>query len=250
MKAHAERRSDPAPRGRRMPQARLRAHAGAARTAASDEAALVVIQKHAATRLHYDFRSRSAGAVSWAVPRAELRPAEKRMAVHVEDHPSTTFFRGHIPPKQYGAGHVIVWDRGTGSGRRSRQAWPTASWSSGACEKLAGLWSSCASASRAIGRTRGCFSKEDEWASRVGYDVVTALPDSVITSRLDAGRREKPGGSAAARSLGDDAPVAHDALKGASRRPACQRLAATRPLSKPCRPAATGCARSSSTAIA
>ncbi len=164
-----------------------------------------VVQKHAARRLHYDFRLELDGALaSWAVPKGpSLDPQVKRMAVHVEDHPlEYADFEGTIPPKQYGAGTVIVWDRGTWIPEGD----PRAGYRDGKLkfelrgEKLRGRWTLVRMHGHGDERQEPwLLIKERDGFARPedDYSIVDALPGSVLqaheeTSSMPAQARRAP----------------------------------------------------------
>ncbi len=158
-----------------------------------------VIQKHWASHLHYDFRLELDGVLlSWAVPKGpSYDPQVKRMAIHVEDHPvSYGGFEGRIPEKQYGAGAVIVWDRGTwtpvGDARDGMAQGKLVFELHG--EKLAGFWELVRIAKPGDRQEAWLlFKKRDERArGSAEYDVVTALPDSVIDKPLGLAETREP----------------------------------------------------------
>src|SRR5258706_513268 len=167
-----------------------------------------VIQKHAATRLHYDFRLELDGTLkSWAVPKGpSLDPSARRMAVHVEDHPlSYGGFEGTIPKGQYGAGTVIVWDRGewapVGEPRQGYRAGKLKFDLYG--EKLRGRWNLVRMKSRADERQEPwLLIKEDDEEARPAteYDIIEAMPDSVLEKKAKAKAAAK-GKQAAARRV-------------------------------------------------
>lgn len=158
-----------------------------------------VIQKHWASRLHYDFRLEWGGVMwSWAVPKGpSFDPADKRMAVHVEDHPlDYARFEGTIPPKQYGAGTVIVWDNGSwepvGDPEQGMKDGKLVFHLHG--QKLAGLWELVRIAKPGDRQDPWMlFKKRDAWARPAAeYDVVTALPDSVVAKPLGPVEEREP----------------------------------------------------------
>src|SRR5688572_230484 len=155
-----------------------------------------VIQKHAATRLHYDLRLELEGTLkSWAVPKGpSFDPKVRRMAVHTEDHPmSYATFEGVIPKGQYGAGTMIVWDRGewvpvgdpVEGYRKGRLKFDLVG------EKLRGRWNLVRiNARRDEKQEPWLLMKEndEEARSAADYDVVEALPDSVISGAARAAK--------------------------------------------------------------
>ncbi|HCV37940.1 MAG TPA: ATP-dependent DNA ligase, partial [Pseudomonas sp.] len=147
------------------------------------------IQKHDASHLHYDFRLELDGTLkAWAIPKGpSLDPKVRRLAVHVEDHPlDYADFEGHIPEGHYGAGDVIVWDRGVWEPEGD----PRQAYAKGKLrfrlqgEKLAGVWN--------LFRTH-LAGKKEQWMlvkshdgearSEDDYRIVEAQPDSVISDR-------------------------------------------------------------------
>jgi bifunctional non-homologous end joining protein LigD len=162
-----------------------------------DEGLAFVIQKHAARRLHYDFRLELDGVLkSWAVPKGpSLDPGEKRLAVHVEDHPlDYGKFEGVIPEGEYGGGTVLLWDRGS---------WipadpdPEAAYRKGSLkftlngEKLHGKWALVRMGGKAAAERRENWllikERDDEALPLSGDAVVADNPLSVASGRsLDA----------------------------------------------------------------
>jgi len=188
-----------------------------------------VIQKHAARRLHYDLRLEMDGVLkSWAVTRGpSLVAGEKRLAVHVEDHPlDYGGFEGAIPKGQYGGGSVIVWDRGT---------WrpigdPHEAYAKGHLEfellgeKLTGRWHLV----RMHGKPREkrenwLLIKADDAAARPegAADILAERPESVATGRDIA-------------EIGDDPPPRKaEAVSGKRTKAASVKSIPTKPATKP-----------------
>jgi bifunctional non-homologous end joining protein LigD len=158
---------------------------------ASGEELSFVVQKHAARRLHYDFRLELDGTLkSWAVPKGpSLDPHDKRMAVQVEDHPlSYGGFEGVIPEGHYGAGSVIVWDRGTwvplGDPHKGYREGKLKFELRG--EKLHGGFTLVRMKSRENERQVPWLlikEHDDEARPASEFDVIEALPDSVLNAK-------------------------------------------------------------------
>ena len=199
-----------------------------------------VIQKHAASHLHYDFRLELDGVLlSWAVPKGpSLSPSDKRLAMHTEDHPlEYGGFEGIIPAKQYGAGTVIVWDRGHWIPKED----PREGYRKGRLkftlegEKLHGGWMLVRSHGSKYGGRDGnkvwLLIKENDDEAREGADanIVEQRPESLLTERtLEDVAKEKTRVWQSTKSVaanvkaGAVAPLKAAAKRTAARKPAAQ----------------------------
>ncbi|WP_460423032.1 DNA ligase D [Pseudomonas sp. ZL2] len=176
------------------------------------------IQKHDASHLHYDFRLELDGTLkSWAIPKGpSLDPKVRRLAVHVEDHPlDYANFEGQIPEGHYGAGDVIVWDRGVWIPEED----PHTAYAKGKLrfrlqgEKLSGIWN--------LFRTH-LAGKQEQWLliksddaqarPQADYDILEAEPDSVLSERTLIARKPK---AATSKATSKARPASKTELSGA-----------------------------------
>jgi bifunctional non-homologous end joining protein LigD len=223
---HRKRRFDetPEPSGKAMPKA-------AGRKASSREAAHAlsyVIQEHDARRLHYDFRLELDGTLkSWAVPKGpSLDPSVKRLAVHVEDHPlEYGSFEGEIPPGNYGAGSVIVWDRGTwepdGGEAHAREAYQAGKLKfTLEGDKLHGGWMLVRSHMRGSGDKEQWLlikERDDDARSEAEFDVLAKRPGSVLDGAAARGAGKGAARKTAAKHSAEKRADVHAASKSATR---------------------------------
>ncbi|MGV8919730.1 MAG: DNA ligase D [Pseudomonas sp.] len=176
-----------------------------------------VVHKHDARNLHYDFRLELDGTLkSWAVPKGpSLDPKQKRLAVHVEDHPlGYAGFEGSIPEGQYGAGDVIVWDHGIWQPHGD----PQATYKEGKLkftlvgEKLTGEWALVRTHLKGSGdKEQWLLIKEKDEVARPAdeYDIVKALPKSVVSGNgVGEARKAKPAAKAKAKKVSAKVPAA------------------------------------------
>lgn len=195
---------------------------------ATAEGHAYLIQKHAARRLHYDLRLEMDGVLkSWAVTRGpSLVPGEKRLAVHVEDHPlDYGSFEGTIPKGQYGGGTVMLWDTGSwvpkGDPRRGYKKGHLDFELRG--EKLSGHWHLVRMPKRPGEKNENwLLIKADDAVARTedAPDILEEAPDSVKTGRtldeITAGAAAHKGGTASARPPAKEARSKSSRSKSAS----------------------------------
>lgn len=196
-----------------------------------------VVQKHAASRLHYDFRLEVDGVLkSWAVPKGpSLDPAVKRMAVQVEDHPlAYGGFEGVIPKGHYGAGSVIVWDRGSWEPledpRKALRAGKLKFRLQG--EKLHGGFTLVRMRGRGDEKQPSWLlikERDDEARPSAEFDVVEQQPESVLGAGSAPGKSARSANGTAARPVGGS--MAAEPASGAKGRRPRKSGKATLPLS-------------------
>ncbi|MDI6901338.1 MAG: DNA ligase D [Anaerosomatales bacterium] len=192
---------------------------------------IFVVQKHDASRLHYDFRLQVGDVLaSWAVPKGpSLDPAQKRLAVHVEDHPlDYAGFEGVIPRGEYGGGTVMVWDRGT---YEPRNGDPAEAIDGGEIkvelhgEKLTGGFVLVHMKGRdgKDGRENWLLIKERDEHVREDGDVLAEKPDSALSGRSMA-EIEADGEESGDESAGEDEDADPSSVPGARAAPAPERI--------------------------
>lgn len=195
---------------------------GSSRRRKAKGALSFVIQKHDARRLHYDFRLELDGTLkSWAVPKGpSLDPGEKRLAVQVEDHPlAYGSFEGSIPEGQYGAGDVIVWDRGEweadGDAAEGYAAGKLKFELRG--EKLRGHWTLVRTRLQGHSdKPQWLLIKERDEQARdtADYEVTVAEPDSVLSDKtLPRLAQSKAKGKTSAKAKATKTPTRQPTAK-------------------------------------
>ncbi|CAB3792362.1 DNA ligase D [Pararobbsia alpina] len=201
-----------------------RKRAARTRGTASAPSLSFVIQEHHARRLHYDFRLELDGTLkSWAIPKGpSLDPLVKRLAVHVEDHPiEYGSFEGEIPPGNYGAGSVIVWDRG--SWRLATEENALAAYQAGKLkfrldgEKLHGGWTLVRSHMRGSGDKEQWLlikERDEEARNEAEFNVLEKRPGSVLDAAPKPARQK----AAATKTAKKAAKTAHQDRETASAR--------------------------------
>jgi bifunctional non-homologous end joining protein LigD len=205
--------------------------------AARTKGSAFVVQKHAATRLHYDLRLELDGVMkSWAVTRGpSLVPGERRLAVEVEDHPiEYNKFEGTIPKGQYGGGTVMIWDRGSWQPEQDTHRGLQKGHLDFSLEggKLHGRWH-LVRMHRRPGEKRNnwlLIKSDDEWARRPrDKDILEELPLSIATGRtMDEITEGAPKKLSRIKTLLKDAkkPAKKSTTKAATKRKTARRAAA------------------------
>ncbi len=181
---------------------------------------MFVVQKHDASRLHYDFRLELEGVLkSWAVPKGpSLDPADKRLAVMVEDHPlDYATFEGGIPKGEYGGGTVMLWDSGwwepdvawMKEAKGHEVLTPEEALAKGDLkfvihgQKLSGSWALVKT--KWQGENNWLLIKHRDEAARPGSNIEQEAPDSVATRPHPRADRGRPAASGAAEGPAEPA---------------------------------------------